>query len=175
VNPAPHPHGSKWVTDQVVLSDGTIRAADGLIVGKWTKQQKTEQLDDKKSLGKLKINKVTGVFTCNSTDKLSEAFDIPSGSHLITNDGGTDGLTRVGTLEWGAFAFVQGYAETKGRVEGSMKKAQDKINDKAFGRGFNDGKDHSFKDDQGDKLRDQAGVTKPQPQPQPRRVYGPEP
>jgi hypothetical protein len=161
----PTPAAGKFVTDQIVISDGTIKAPDGLIVGKWTKR---DQLDNKVGRGKLKINKVTGVFTCNSTDKLPNAFDIPSGSHLITNDGGKDGLTRVGTLEWGAFAFVQSYIENKGQaqqVEQSMKNAQDMIEKKAYGKGFPSGdkRDHSFLSDQDDNLHDKVGVTPPPP------------
>lgn len=181
-NPTQPPPPGKWVTDQIIISDGTIRAADGLIVGKWTKHETGQLLDNKDGRGKLKINKVTGVFTCNSYDKLPGAFDVPAGSHLITNDGGKDGLTRVGTLEWGAYAFVKSYIDTKGQVEKSMKTAQEMINDKADGKGFdpNDKRDHSFQNDQGDQLRDKVGVTPPpqsQPKPQspPRRTYGPEP
>ena len=40
-------------------------------------------------------------------DEMPNAFDLAPGSHLITNDGGKDGLTRIGTLEWGAAEFVR--------------------------------------------------------------------
>jgi hypothetical protein len=114
--------GPKWISDQIKLVDGVIRSPDGLYTGKW--KANGSVLDSPNKIGKLKINRVTGIFTCNSTDRLPEAFDLPSGSHFITNDGGKDGLTRVGTLEKGAAEFVKEYVRSKGNVQQSMGKAQ---------------------------------------------------
>jgi len=115
-------------------------------------------LDNKAAGGKLTINKVTGIFTCNSTDKLPDAFDLPPGSNLITNDGGPDGLTRVGTLELGAAEFVRWYGLTKGDVRRSMSKAQFVFTQKG----------DVWPSDKGDKLSDRVGVKPPPPPPPPR-------
>jgi hypothetical protein len=123
-----HDHGSKFITHMLELNDGMIRSPDGIFVGQWKR-------------GKAVVNKVTGIFTCNSTEML-DVFAFPLGSHLIVNDGGDDGLTRVGTLELGAAEFVRRYALSKGNIEGSMKMAQAVFTQKG----------RTFKGDKGDTL-----------------------
>ena len=143
--------GSKWITDQIKLKDGFLRSPDGVFTGKWN----GGKLEEPKNSGKLKINKVTGVFTCNSTDKMPDAFDLQPGSHLITNDGGEDGLTRVGTLEWGAAEFVLEYVRKKGNVSKAMNKAQVKFKERG----------EKYKGDADDLLSDKIGPEPPPPAP----------
>src|SRR5262249_21913147 len=119
-----HDAGSKFITHMLELNDGVITSPDGIFVGQWKRR-------------KAVVNKVTGLFTCNSTEMI-DAFAFPLGSHLIVNDGGDNGLTRVGTLELGAAEFVKRYGLSNGDIEGSMKTAQEK------GR--------KFKGDKGDTL-----------------------
>lgn len=112
----------KWVSNAVDLSDGSLVVPrDGALKpGLYmTKDGKTVSQS-----APPKINKVTGIFTCNSHDVLPKAFEIPSGDVMITNDGGADGLTRVGTLENTGFAFVESYVNSNGNVEDSVKYAQ---------------------------------------------------
>jgi hypothetical protein len=135
--------GPKFISTKIELKDGFIRSPDGIFTGQWN----AGTLENKTPLGKLKINKVTGLFTCDSTDKLPDAFDLPPGNHLITNDGGQDGETRIGTLELGAAEFVTWYSRTKGNVGTAMSKAQFLFTVK--GRGF--------PSDKGDTLSDQVG------------------
>jgi hypothetical protein len=139
----------KWVTSQLDLTDGTVFApsADtdgpaGLYVTK----------DDKKVSQNVrpKVNKVMGVFTCNSHDLLPKAFEIPSGDVMITNDGGVDGVTRVGTLENTGFAFVESYLGSNGKVQEALTMAQ-----KELDRGSQDKKNGTIKGsavDKGDAL-----------------------
>lgn len=131
--------GKKFVSSQIKLSDGLVLSPDGLYEVSWSGNVFTPI---KKPTSKIKINRVTGLFTCNSHETLPQAFDIPSGDSLVTNDGGTDGETRIGTLENCAFAFVKGYVGSKGDVTKSLAKAQAVI--KASGKGF--------ANDKGDKL-----------------------
>jgi hypothetical protein len=139
----------KWISTQIKLDDGMISSPDGIFKGKWN----GGTLDNPQKEGKVAINKVTGIFTCNSTDKLPSAFNLPAGSHLITNDGGADGVTRVGTLELGAAEFVKEYARTKGDVSKAMSKAQVLFTQK--GAGYNV--------DKGDTLSDKVGAPPPAP------------
>ena len=141
--------GPKWVTDQITLTDGMIRSPDGAYVGKWN----GSTLDGAKNTGKLTINKVTGMFTCNSTDEMPKAFDLPEGSHLVTNDGGGDGFTRIGTLELGAAEFVKEYVRKKGDVSKAMAKAQH-----LFIR-----KGRRYAGDKGDTLSEKVGAPPPPP------------
>jgi hypothetical protein len=141
----------KFVSSAINLRDGMIRSPDGVLLGTWNATN--HNLSNASAAGKLTINKVTGIFTCNSTDKMPDAFDLPPGSHLITNDGGQDGLTRIGTLEQGAADFVTGYGATKGNVRRAMHMAQ-----LAFTQRGND-----WPGDQGDRLSDKVGVTPPPP------------
>jgi hypothetical protein len=143
------PAGAKWITDQIKLNDGFVRSPDGVFTGKWN----GGKLDDAKNTGKLKVNSITGLFTCNSKDKLPDAFDLAPGSHLITNDGGGDGLTRVGTLERAAAEFVLEYVRKKGNVSKAVDKAQVMFRKKG----------ERFKGDQGDTLSDKVGVAPPPP------------
>jgi hypothetical protein len=118
--------GKKWVSNQIRLTDGMIIAPEGdstggLIVGEWQGDILTPSSSAKPV--KPKINEVTGLFTCNSHDKLRDMFEIPEGSNLITNDGGADGLTRVGTLEKAAYAFVESFIKG-GNANDSATKAQ---------------------------------------------------
>lgn len=137
--------GPKWISNQIKLSDGLVGSPDGVFVGRWNEDR--SRLEDAHNTGKLKINKVTGIFTCNSAELLPGAFDIPEGSHLVTNDGGPDGLTRIGTLEAGAAEFVRGYARTKGDVSKAMEKAQFVFTRKGF----------AWASDAGDALLDRIG------------------
>lgn len=116
----------KWVSSAVDLADGLIvvpsdpKLKPGLYL---TKDGKTVSQS-----APPKINKVTGIFTCNSHDVLPKAFEIPSGDVMITNDGGADGLTRVGTLENTGFAFVEAYVNSNGKIEESVRYAQRTMN-----------------------------------------------
>jgi len=143
--------GAKWITDQIKLKDGLVRSPDGVYTGKWN----GGSLDDAKNAGKLKINKVTGIFTCNSSDKMPDAFDLPTDNHLITNDGGKDGFTRVGTLEQGAAEFVLEYVRKKGNVSKAMSKAQVLFRKKG----------ERYSGDAGDVLSDKVGAPPPPPPP----------
>lgn len=122
-----HGHGSvvgkKWITSKLFLSDGMIYAPDGMYEGTWTGMTLTPSKDHPKA-SRVTTNKVTGVFTCNSHDVLPKAFDIGKDSVMITNDGGGDGFTRVGTLENTGFAFVQTYVSSKGDLQKAVAKAQ---------------------------------------------------
>ncbi len=180
-----HGHGTtdhsdavpKWVSNRIKLADGTIQSPGGVFQGRWTNDGFIRD-----SAGqKVALKNVTGIFTCNSFSKMPDAFDQKEGSHLITNDGGSNGLTRVGTLEAGAAAFVQEYVRTKGNVASGMARAQRVF--VAHGA--------EWESDKGDKLHDTVGVAPPPPLPgvpapaapaapgtapgvsTPRRVYGP--
>src|SRR5215470_3573767 len=143
--------GSKFISDHITLSDGMIKSPDGVLVGKWKSDGSLERV---RTDGKLTINKVTGLFTCDSTDKLPDAFNLPPGSHLVTNDGGKDGLTRIGTLEQGAAEFVRSYALTKGNVREAMSRAQSvfAVNGQ------------EWDSDKGDRLSDKVGADPPLPE-----------
>jgi len=134
------PVGAKWITDQIMLNDGFIRSPDGVFSGKWN----GSTLDGAKNSGKLRINRVTGIFTCNSSDKMPGAFDLPPDSHLITNDGGPDGFTRIGTLEQGASEFVLEYVRKRGDVAKAMTKAQ--VRFRTNGRAYAGDKDDTLSD-----------------------------
>src|SRR5260370_20233604 len=56
----------KWISTQIKLDDGMISSPEGIFKGKWN----GGTLDNSQKEGKVAINKVTGIFTCNSTDKL---------------------------------------------------------------------------------------------------------
>jgi len=114
--------GSQFVSGQLKLADGMINSPDGLYQGKWSGRELTP--DAGTTPAKVRINKVTALFTCNSHAALPKAFEIPEDSALITNDGGTDGLTRIGTLEQGAYAFVRRYVSSGGSTAKAMEKAQ---------------------------------------------------
>lgn len=150
--------GTKWVSNQITLSDGMIRSPDGVYTGKWNGLT----LENASNLGKLKVNRVTGVFTCNSTEQIPNAFDLPAGNHLVTNDGGTDGFTRVGTLEEGAAAFVKEYAASKGDVTRAVTKAQFIFTQSG----------KKYAGDKGDTLSDNVGVAPPPPPPASGAVQG---
>jgi hypothetical protein len=158
---APGAHGTKFVSAQMQFTDGMIKSPDGYLIGQWTAAK--DRLDHAKNAGKPQLNKVAGLFTCNSTDEMPNAFDLAPGSHLITNDGGKDGLTRIGTLEWGAAAFVRSYARTKGDVRKSMASAQAVFADKGT----------EWAPDEGDKLSDKVGVSPPSQSPSPQPSYSP--
>lgn len=119
--------GQKWVSNEIKLSDGWIVSPKGLSEGTWNGNVFTPADPAAKPV-KLKTNKVTGVFTCNSHDTLPQAFDVPAGNTIVTNDGGKDGLTRVGVLEKASFAFVKEYVATKGDVGKATAKAQVEFN-----------------------------------------------
>jgi hypothetical protein len=54
-NPDPI-HGSKWVTDRIILSDGLIKNSEGIVVGKWAVhdgQTKPERTDPFRSVGPI--------------------------------------------------------------------------------------------------------------------------
>jgi hypothetical protein len=146
---APGVHGTPFVSKQMQFTDGMIRSPDGILIGQWTAAK--DGLNHARSVGKPLINKVAGLFTCNSTDEMPKAFDLAPGSHLITNDGGKDGLTRIGTLEWGAAEFVRWYGRTKGDVRNSMAMAQAVFVDKGT----------EWAKDKGDKLSDNIGASPP--------------
>ncbi|HYP14120.1 MAG TPA: hypothetical protein VEQ63_09365 [Bryobacteraceae bacterium] len=118
--------GKNWVSNQIKLSDGTIIAPDGtspggLVVGNWEGGRLTPA--SSAAPVKPKINDVTGLFTCNSHDKLRDMFDVPAGSELVSNDGGKDGFTRIGTLEQAAYEFIESFIRN-GNVSKSAAKAQ---------------------------------------------------
>lgn len=116
----------KWVSSAVELADGLVVVPADATLKPGLYLQK-----DGKTVSQSappKINKVTGIFTCNSHDVLPKAFEIPSGDVMITNDGGADGLTRVGTLENTGFAFVEAYVNSNGNVVESVKDAQRTMN-----------------------------------------------
>src|SRR5262249_6871422 len=114
------PLGGQRGSGHKMLHEGCIHSSDGAFSGKWN----GSTVDGAKNSGKLRINRVTGIFTCNSSDKMPGAFDLPPDSHLITNDGGPDGFTRIGTLEQGASEFVLEYVRKRGDVAKAMTKAQ---------------------------------------------------
>jgi len=68
---------------------------------------------------------VTGLFTCNSADKLPQQFTLlDTNQSMIVNTGGNDGLTTVGTLENANYSFVDTYIATNGNVTKSTEAAQ---------------------------------------------------
>lgn len=141
----------KWVSSQVELADGMVVTPNdanlkpGLYI---TKDGKTVSQS-----APPKINKVTGIFTCNSHDVLPKAFEIPEGDVLITNDGGDDGLTRVGTLENTGFAFVEAYINSGGDVKGSVQDAQRQLDQGSQAKTDKDlGTIQGDPGDKGDKL-----------------------
>lgn len=77
---------------------------------------------------------VVGLFTCNSTDVLSSGFPNQT---VVSNDGGSDGLTTVGTLQQSAFGFVGTYVDTGGNVNAAAATGQRVINN-ASNRVVND-------------------------------------
>jgi hypothetical protein len=116
----------KWISSQLDLSDGRVFApsADGdPAAGLYLTQG-----DKTVNQSRPKTNRVTAVFTCNSHDLLPKAFEIPEGDVMITNDGGDDGLTRVGTLENTGFAFVEAYIDSNGKIQESVNMAQREMN-----------------------------------------------
>jgi len=127
-----------------------IASPNGLYQGKWN----GGTLKESTKPAKVTLTNVTGIFTCNSYTKLPDAFDQQTGSHLVTNDGGPDGMTRVGTLELGAAEFVKEYARTKGDVSRAMRKAQVLFIAKA----------EEWKKDKGDTLHDKPGPPAPKVQ-----------
>lgn len=131
--------GKKFVSSQIKLTDGLVLSPDGLYEVSWNGNVFTPI---KKPTAKIKTNRVTGLFTCNSHETLPKAFEVPAGDSLVTNDGGADGETRLGTLENSAYAFVKEYVRSKGDVTKSLAKAQGAMN--AGGKGF--------VNDKGDKL-----------------------
>jgi hypothetical protein len=116
---APH-----FVAVQLLLNDGLIQSPDGMLTAKWGADGHTFFPDPNGALGKVKVKNVTGVFTCNSDEKLPAAFDVAEGGLLITNDGGADGETAIGTLEQAAYDFVRTYALNSGNVHQAMAAAQ---------------------------------------------------
>jgi hypothetical protein len=133
-----------FVADQLQLNDGLIQSPDGLLKAKWSEDGATYFPATGSTAAKVKVNRVTGVFTRNSDEELPNAFDVPAGNHLITNDGGKDGETRIGTLEQAAFDFIRIYALNSGNVQQAMAAAQATFREK----GKKDAKDA------GDKLHD---------------------
>jgi hypothetical protein len=117
-------NNNHFVGDQLLLDDGLIQSPDGLLKLKWSENGPTYFPATGGKSAKVKVNRVTGVFTCNSDEELSKAFDVPEGSHLITNDGGADGRTRIGTLEQAAYDFIRTYALNSGNVQQAMAAAQ---------------------------------------------------
>jgi hypothetical protein len=77
--------------------------------------------------------RVVGLF-CNSTDVLSSGFPNQT---VVSNDGGPDGLTTVGTLQQSAFGFVGPYVDTGGNVNAAVATGQRVINN-ASNRVVND-------------------------------------
>jgi hypothetical protein len=117
--------GKKWVSTSIKLTDGMILAPNdtwtgGLVLGTW--EGGILNPSSSKAV-KPKVNEITGLFTCNSHDKLREMFEVPEGGEVVTNDGGADGFTRVGTLENAAYAFVESFIK-KGDTKASAAKAQ---------------------------------------------------
>jgi hypothetical protein len=106
------------------LDDGLIQSHDGVLKAKWSEDGSTFYPDKGATWAKLKANKVTGLFTCNSDKELPNAFDVPTDSHLLTNDGGADGETRIGTLEQAAYDFIRSYALSGGDVTKATAAAQ---------------------------------------------------
>lgn len=123
--------GKRFVSSQIKLTDGLMLSPDGLYEVSWNGNVFTPI---KKPNSKIKTNRVTGLFTCNSHETLPQAFEVPAGDSLITNDGGSDGETRLGTLENCAFAFVKEYVRSKGDVAKSLTQAQAVM--KVAGKGF---------------------------------------
>ncbi len=119
-----------FVSEQLQLDDGFIQSPDGLMRAKWSADGRTITPTPGSNPVKVKINRVTAVFTCNSDQQLPEAFDVPEGSYLVTNDGGADGETRIGTLEQVAYDFIRTYAFNGGFVQGAMAAAQATMREK---------------------------------------------
>jgi hypothetical protein len=153
---APH-----FVADQLLLNDGLIQSPDGMLTAKWSADGHTYFPDPGGAWGKVKVKNVTGVFTCNSDEKLPQAFDVPEGGHLITNDGGADGETRIGTLEQAAFDFVRTYGLSSGNVPQAMAAAQATF--RAKGK--------TFAKDKGDALHDHFTWPTRKTQPDPGDYY----
>jgi hypothetical protein len=75
---------------------------------------------------------VTCLFTCNSAEGATGALN-PTGEDqvAVVNTGGEDGYTNVGTLEWAAFGFVEGYVKSGGNINEAVGTAQQHINNSA--------------------------------------------
>ena len=90
-----------------------------------------------------------GLFTCNSTDVMAGAF---GNQTVVSNDGGTDGLTTVGALQQSAFGLVGTYVDTGGNLEDAVKTGQ-RVIDNAANRVVNErAPDGSEATNKGDKL-----------------------
>ncbi len=69
----------------------------------------------------------TCLFVCHSIDVLPGAFNFNGSDQAFV---GTDGgLTRVGTLENAAFAFVETYVNTQGNLDASVNAAQKAVDE----------------------------------------------
>jgi hypothetical protein len=135
-------HGERFVATQVKLVDGLIQSSDGILKAKFSNDGKTYYPDNGATWEKIQVSNVTAVFTCNSNSELPRAFDQNPGSYLITNDGGKDGVTRIGTMEQAAYEFVRTYAST-GKPQAAVQAAQRTFDTLAKG----------FASDQGDTLK----------------------
>jgi hypothetical protein len=116
-------HGERFVATQVKLVDGLIQSSDGILKAKFSKDGKTYYPDSGATWEKIQVSNVTAVFTCNSDSELPRAFEQNPGSYLVTNDGGKDGVTRIGTMEQAAYDFVRTYAST-GQPQAAVQAAQ---------------------------------------------------
>ncbi|MBN8733917.1 MAG: RHS repeat-associated core domain-containing protein [Acidobacteria bacterium] len=79
------------------------------------------------------------LLTCNSSDRLGGAFSMAVGSTVVTNDGGRDGLTNIGTLEVAGFNIVNGLVAGQS-VDQAVQTGQTALNQS------------TLPNDQGDKL-----------------------
>lgn len=87
-------------------------------------------------LGKPSVTGTACLLTCNSNDSLVQGLNLEPGASAVVNDGGTDGLTRIGTLEAAGAAFVESLIANPGDLSRATANAQ-----RAFDRRANDPRD----------------------------------
>ena len=85
----------KWVSTHLVIKNEAITPS-GVV----------NLTDGSTSAPLPEVSGTLCLLTCNSSDRLGNSFSMLSGSTLVTNDGGRDGLTSIGTLEQAAFAMI---------------------------------------------------------------------
>lgn len=116
---------TKFTADVVALNGGVIGVAG-------IQPARVDENNDIIATGEatpISGSGTVGLFNCNSTDVLSaNGF---ANQNVVSNDGGPDGLTTVGTLQQAAFGFVGTYVDTGGDLEKAKETGQRVINNAA--------------------------------------------
>jgi hypothetical protein len=121
--------GGKFVADQLKLRDGLVQSPTGILRATWNQDKSGYTPAANAAWAKPRAKAVTAIFTCNSDTELPKAFGLAVDGHLVTNDGGDDGVTRIGTLEQAAYDFIRKFVSS-GSVGDAMQAAQMTFNAK---------------------------------------------